>query len=162
MPLVVDRMKSNGTYWDRDANEQIQGYLVPLISSQREDYFVTSVDVPLVKAAKRVPVPQDNGTAVYRSTHDVIAELAEQLAVLGENLDAVVVAVADIEIALGIHRQAVWHAELARTGTRGAPLLDELAIGIELGVGIHDEVADSNGVIQADTLGRAVSDTEVG
>jgi hypothetical protein len=37
------------------------------------------VDVPLVKAATRIPVPQDNGTAVYKSKHDVIAELAEQL-----------------------------------------------------------------------------------
>jgi len=42
------------------------------------DHLV-DVDVPLVKASKRVPVPQDNGTAVYRPVHDVIAELAEQL-----------------------------------------------------------------------------------
>ncbi len=40
---------------------------------------LAEVDVPLVKASKRVPVPQNDGTAVYRSTHDVIAELAEQL-----------------------------------------------------------------------------------
>ena len=65
--------------------------------------------------------------------HDVIAvdddaagpaelgELAEELAVLGEDLDAVVVAVADIQIALGIHRQAVRHAELAGPGARLSP-----------------------------------------
>ena len=40
---------------------------------------IAEVDVPMVKASKRVAVPQDNGTAVYKSTHDVIAELAEQL-----------------------------------------------------------------------------------
>ena len=43
-----------------------------------------------------------------------LGELAQQFAILGEDLDAVVVAVADIEMAFGIHRQAVRHAELAR------------------------------------------------
>jgi hypothetical protein len=37
------------------ANEQMQAYIVPVITSQREDYFVTSIDLPLV-----------NGDITYR------------------------------------------------------------------------------------------------
>lgn len=40
---------------------------------------IKDIDVPMVKAIKRVPMPQANGTAIYKSTHDVITELAEQL-----------------------------------------------------------------------------------
>ena len=43
---------AQSTFSDQDildiANEQMQSYIVPLITSQREDYFVTSIDVPLV------------------------------------------------------------------------------------------------------------------
>lgn len=40
---------------------------------------IKDVEVPLVKAVQRIAMPRPDGTAVYKSTHDVIAELAEQL-----------------------------------------------------------------------------------
>ena len=56
----------------------------------------------------------------------------EQIAVLIEDLEAVVAAVGDEEPALGIECQRVRSTELARTEPDDAPLLDEVALGIEL------------------------------
>ena len=56
-------------------------------------------------------------------------KIFEQLPVLVEFLDAVVPAVADIEMACLVHRQAMRHFELTATDAMLAPLLDELAFG---------------------------------
>lgn len=50
------------------ANEQLQAYIVPLITSQREDYFVTSLDVPLV-----------NGTVAYRLPYRAVGQALRQV-----------------------------------------------------------------------------------
>ncbi|HET9554904.1 MAG TPA: hypothetical protein VFP50_18205 [Anaeromyxobacteraceae bacterium] len=50
------------------ANEQLQSYIVPLITSQREDYFVTSTDVPLV-----------NGTVTYRLPPRAVGQALRQV-----------------------------------------------------------------------------------
>src|SRR5262249_52063318 len=65
--------------------------------------------------------------------------LVEVVALLIEDLDAVVLAVADEQPAARIHGQRVGNIDLARTGALLAPGLDELAVPAELhdaGVGV--------------------------
>src|SRR5215475_3177797 len=52
----------------------------------------------------------------------------EELAVLVEDLEAVVGAVGDEQASGGIERKPVWYVELARSLAFLAPLLDELAV----------------------------------
>src|ERR1051326_6147164 len=51
----------------------------------------------------------------------------KQLSVLIENIDAIVVAIADEQTPLRIHRQRMWNIELAGGSAFHAPLLDEFA-----------------------------------
>src|SRR5262245_57690489 len=50
------------------------------------------------------------------------------LPILIEDLNAIVLAVADEQTAARIHRDRVWLANLAGTGSLRAPFLDELAV----------------------------------
>lgn len=43
------------------------------------DEHIADIDAPLVKGMKRIPQPRADGTVVLRATHDVIADIAEQL-----------------------------------------------------------------------------------
>src|ERR1700726_4934234 len=55
----------------------------------------------------------------------------QYVAILIEDLDAVIPAIADEQAALGIHRERMWRLELARRAAVHAPLLDELAVWIQ-------------------------------
>src|SRR5258706_3324337 len=61
-----------------------------------------------------------------------LAPFVEHLAVLVENLDAVVLAVTDEQAALAVDCDSVWLREFARAGTLVAPFLGELAGLVEL------------------------------
>jgi len=54
--------------------------------------------------------------------------LGEEFAVSVKYLNAAVVAVADIDLALGVHADRVWQIELSRTFAFFAPLLEQLAV----------------------------------
>src|SRR5262245_9103653 len=71
--------------------------------------YVVAVDVDAARPAELLP-------------------LGDVAAVLVENLDAVVVAVADKQPPLRIHRQRMGDIELARACALFAPGLDELAV----------------------------------
>src|SRR5215471_16387619 len=83
--------------------------------------------------------------------------LANVIAVLIENLDAIVVAVADKKASARIHRQRVRGIELARSGSLLAPGLDEFALLGEFddtGIGVAAvSVADENVAIGRDQNG---------
>ena len=55
------------------ANEQLQAYIVPIITSQREDYFVTSVDVPLVSGVISYRLPTRSVGQALRQVYTVNA-----------------------------------------------------------------------------------------
>ena len=61
-----------------------------------------------------------------------VGPLVEVLAVLGEDLDAVVGAVAHVDAAVPVHREPVHQVELARTAPEFAPLHQILALGVVL------------------------------
>src|SRR5215475_13019711 len=84
--------------------------------------------------------------------------LVEIIAVLIEDLDAIVIAVTDKKVSARIHRERVRGVELARSGSLLAPGLDELAVLGEFDdarVGVAAvSVADENITIGCDQNGR--------
>ena len=91
-----------------------------------------------------------------------LGEDLQQLAVLVEFLDAIVPAVADIKMARLVHRHAMRHFELAAIDAVFAPLLDELAAGVEFhhpgivsGTGFM-AVADEDGAAGRHQIQRSV------
>src|SRR2546426_7232627 len=71
------------------------------------------------------PELRDEGAA-FRVENEVgraldVRPLAEILALGAEDLDAIILAVADIDAAVGAHRDAVGEIELAGPGSRDAP-----------------------------------------
>src|SRR5689334_21613337 len=81
-----------------------------------------------------------------------LCPLFEELAVLIEDLNAIVPAVADKEASLGIKGERVRHFELARAAAMAAPLLDEFAVFGEL---------ENAGVIAAGVVSVADEDVAV-
>ena len=74
----------------------------------------------------------DHHAGIGRHRH-IDGDLAQELAVAVEHLDAPVAAVGDIDIALGVGADAVRRAELARLAAAVAPGLHPVAVLVDLG-----------------------------
>ena len=102
-----------------------------------------------------VPVDEDSARPAE------LLPLVQELAVLIEDLNAVVAAVGDEQAAGGVHRERVRRVELARPRTLPAPGLDERAVLRKLhdaGVGVAAvAVGDEDGAVgrDDDVRGRA-------
>src|SRR5262249_51940863 len=91
----------------------------------------------LVRARVRTRFRIGDVDRIVRGNRDAarsaeLAPLVEQVAVLIENLDAVVLAVADKQAPARVDRDRVRLAQLAAAGSLPAPLLDESPVAAEL------------------------------
>ena len=96
-------------------------------------------DLADVEAALRAALQVEPGGAMH------VDPLRLELAVAGADLDAVVLAVGDVDPAVGFAADVVGDVELARIGARLAPREEQLAVRREL---VHARVAVAVGDVE--------------